>query len=78
MRTQVGDGDWAGAADLAHQLRGAGGSFAYPGLSRQARCLELACLDADADAARAALAALLALDELQTVGGAQAAAQDCR
>ncbi len=57
--------DWAAAAELAHQLRGAGGSFGYPGLSRQARLVESAAAAGDAAAARAGMAALLALEELQ-------------
>ena len=63
-------GDWQAAAELAHQLRGAGGSFGYPGLSRQARLVESAAAAGDAVAAQAGMAALLALEELQ-----QAAAQ---
>jgi signal transduction histidine kinase/CheY-like chemotaxis protein len=57
--------DWEAAAELAHQLRGAGGSFGYPGLSRQARLVESAAAAGDAAAARAGMAALLALEELQ-------------
>src|SRR5450830_1227993 len=63
-------GDWQAAAELAHQLRGAGGSFGYPGLSRQARLVESAAAAGDAEAAQAGMTALLALEELQ-----QAAAQ---
>ena len=64
----VAAGAWNEAAELAHQLRGAGGSFGYPGLSRCARVLESAADSGDRAAADAALAALLALDELREVG----------
>ncbi|WP_426197386.1 ATP-binding protein [Massilia sp. DWR3-1-1] len=66
----VDGGQWSEAAELAHQLRGAGGSFGYPGLSRCARVLEMAADRRDGAASAQALAALMALDELRDVGGA--------
>ena len=60
----VAQADWGGAGDLAHQLKGAGGSFGYPGVSRCARLLESAAASQDGAAARAALAELLTLEEL--------------
>ncbi|MDB5959830.1 MAG: hybrid sensor histidine kinase/response regulator, partial [Massilia sp.] len=64
----VDSGAWKQAAHLAHQLRGAGGSFGYPGLSRCARVLETAADQGDAGAVRAALDDLLALEELRELG----------
>jgi signal transduction histidine kinase/HPt (histidine-containing phosphotransfer) domain-containing protein len=66
----VRGGQWQQAAELAHQLRGAGGSFGYPGLSRCTRALETAALAGDAAGADAALAELLELDELRSVSAA--------
>jgi hypothetical protein len=61
----VASAAWLDAAELAHQLRGAGGSFGFPGLSRCAKTLEIAARAGDGAAVRDALAELLALAELQ-------------
>ena len=65
LRSLIAAAAWTPASELAHQLRGAGGSFGYPGLSRCARQVELAASQADSAAAQAALAELMALDELK-------------
>ena len=59
--------DWLEAASVAHQLRGAGGSFGYPGLSRCARLIEQAAEAGDSAAARAATAEMMGLDELRPI-----------
>ena len=40
MEVAKSDNDWAQLQDLAHQLKGSGGSFGYPELSIQAKALE--------------------------------------
>ena len=40
MEHATSDNDWATLQDLAHQLKGSGGSFGYPELSLQAKALE--------------------------------------
>ncbi|MET0858470.1 MAG: ATP-binding protein [Telluria sp.] len=64
LAQDVGACRWSEAADLAHQLKGSAGSFGYPGVTRAAGELEKAARGADSSAAGAALAHLLALDEL--------------
>ncbi|MDQ2988595.1 MAG: ATP-binding protein, partial [Pseudomonadota bacterium] len=64
LARDVGAQAWSDAADLAHQLKGSGGSFGYPGVTLAAGQLERAARRADAHASGAALARLLALDEL--------------
>jgi signal transduction histidine kinase/DNA-binding NarL/FixJ family response regulator len=64
LARDVGAHGWQQTADLAHQLKGAAGSFGYPGVTDCAGELEHAARRADAPAAGAALARLLALDEL--------------
>ena len=70
LAEHVAGGRWQDTGELAHQLRGAGGSFGYPGLSRCARVLETAAEQGDAVAAQAALQELLALEELSDVSAA--------
>lgn len=55
---------WNAAADLAHQLKGSAGSFGYPGVTLCAGELERAARCANVSEALAALARLLALDEV--------------
>ena len=40
MENAKSDSDWTQLQDLAHQLKGSGGSFGYPELSNQAKALE--------------------------------------
>ncbi|OUR90213.1 hypothetical protein A9Q81_19660 [Gammaproteobacteria bacterium 42_54_T18] len=40
MELAKSDNDWIQLQDLAHQLKGSGGSFGYPELSKQAKTLE--------------------------------------
>lgn len=68
----VEQGALAEAAELAHQLRGAGGSFGYPGLSRGARLVETAADAGDGAGATLALQQLLALPELAGIGPSMA------
>ncbi|WP_426113470.1 ATP-binding protein [Massilia sp. PWRC2] len=62
-------GALAEAAELAHQLRGAGGSFGYPALSRVARLVETAADAGDGAGATLALQQLMALPELAGIAG---------
>ncbi len=39
--------DWNELKSLAHQLKGAGGGYGFPGLSQVAKGLEQACKDED-------------------------------
>lgn len=61
----LGDGDLAGAAALAHMLKGSAGSFGYPQVSELAGALEQALLDGDADAAARWLAQVRERDDVR-------------
>ncbi len=58
MRSALANLDTERLRGLAHQLKGAGGSYGYPALTEMARTLEVAAQDADVEAANVALAEL--------------------
>ena len=55
MRKALQNGDFTRLADLAHQLKGAGGGFGYPSITQAARDLESAAKESDHEAAALAL-----------------------
>ena len=64
LAAHIGAQAWSEAEALAHQLKGSAASFGFPGVTLGAGAIEMAAMRADAPAARAAFARLLALDEL--------------
>jgi CheY-like chemotaxis protein len=70
LQSLLACGDLAQAAALSHTLRGSGGTFGYTGVTRLAGDIEMAAGRGDGAAATAALARLLALDELGEPAGA--------
>jgi len=55
---------WGQVASLAHMLKGAAGSFGFPGVTREAALVEAAALHADRQGARRAFRQLIELAEL--------------
>jgi HPt (histidine-containing phosphotransfer) domain-containing protein len=51
-------GNWDGLAEAAHQLKGSGGGYGFPGLSAHAARLELTCRERNQDRIATDLAAL--------------------
>jgi signal transduction histidine kinase/DNA-binding NarL/FixJ family response regulator len=58
---------WGEVAALAHMLKGAAGSFGFPGVTRAAAQVEAAAVHCDRQGARRAFAQLMALEELEQV-----------
>lgn len=58
MEAAAAAADWSETAGLAHQLKGSGGSFGFPELTREARQLEQAARSGEAGAVEAALRGL--------------------
>ena len=60
LSSAAGAADWAALAHQAHNLKGSGGTFGFPEISRFATEVELAARAADGDAAGAAIERLRA------------------
>jgi CheY-like chemotaxis protein len=72
LAASVGQERWGEVAALAHRLRGAAGTFGFPGVTRAAAQLEAAALQCNRQQARSAFAHMLALEELERVNTAGA------
>ncbi len=76
MRDALANGDHEHLRRLAHQLKGAGGSYGYPLLTAVAGLLEQAARTGDIEAAQLALAELAALCQAVAAGHAAKAPAD--
>ncbi len=61
MRQALANGDWESLRRLAHQMKGAGGSYGYPMLTEEARELEIRAKQSDLEAASLSLSRLTIL-----------------
>lgn len=71
MRHSLAHNDLEEVRRLAHQLKGAGGSYGYPALTDASRVLEQAAKAGDAEAANLALAGLARLCQAAVRGWAR-------
>jgi signal transduction histidine kinase/CheY-like chemotaxis protein len=74
LAARIDQKHWGEVAALAHVLKGAAGSFGFPGVTREAGQVEAAAVRGDGPGARRAFAQLLGLDELVQVNLAGASA----
>ncbi|MCE5278973.1 MAG: GAF domain-containing protein [Planctomycetaceae bacterium] len=70
MRDALGKADWPALGRMAHQLKGAGGSYGYDALTSEARQLEWHCRQSEIEGASLCLARLAALCERIAAGAA--------
>lgn len=68
MRRELKHGNYDGLRRLAHQMKGAGGSYGYPEMTEAAKKLEDAAKAKDVDAGKLALGKLTALCQAATRG----------
>jgi CheY-like chemotaxis protein len=69
MRRELEHGNYDGLRRLAHQMKGAGGSYGYPEITEAAKKLEDAAKAKDVDAGELALGKLTTLCQAATRGG---------